>query len=135
MGTDELTVAASATCLYLLSYCTILQASGDSAHSPQGGGVTSSLGVTGTFPESPSIPSEASGSKLSALGQPEGRRGEDSRVHPCSPTSLKAMITNLKTIPGCGHQTQEPLEGNPAPQKSFGCYSVLLGKVKTQETL
>lgn len=85
MGTDELTVAASATCLYLLSYCTILQASGDSAHSPQGGGVASSPGVTGTFAERPSIPPAASGSKLSAPGQPEG--GEVSTAeHPCPHT-------------------------------------------------
>lgn len=32
-------------------------------------------------------------------------------------------------------QTQEPLKGNHAPRKSFGCCSVLLGKVNTQEML
>lgn len=44
------------------------------------GGDTSSLDMTGTFPGRSSIPSEVSGSKLVALGRPEGWGGGSGEV-------------------------------------------------------
>lgn len=88
------------------------------------GGDTSSLDMTGTFPGRSSIPSGASGSELRGWG---GGSGEV-RVaeHIPTPYMPQGYDRYLKTIPGCGHQTQEPLKGNPTSRKSFGCCSVLL---------
>lgn len=68
------------------------------------GGDTSSLDMTGPFPGRSSIPSEASGSELVALGWPEGvgwgfRRGEGSRAHPYSLHASRLLENNSRMWP------------------------------------
>lgn len=88
------------------------------------GGDTSSLDMTGHFQGGP--PFHLALSWLLWDGQ-RGWGGGSGEVRVAERIPTPYMPQGyLKTIPGCGHQTQEPLKGNPTSRKSFGCCSVLL---------